>query len=241
MAHLVVSHREAHPHQASFPNGNPFLDNAATTDVAAGANVHIAIEDSAGGNMAVVFDTCIMLNKCSRVDNAVIPHLGASIDDGAVHHNGACANGGVPGDMGGRRDDDRQLKPKLGGPLIETDAAVWRQDLPHGNKGVLIGLGEFWQVTVRSDNGIAKMLGMHFLRHADQPGNLVSALLLDDIDTCMGMTASTDQNQIWFAHEPTVPSPELLGILIKRCESDLAPARSMLEQFLNGVNSCIRN
>ncbi len=51
--------------------------------------------------MAVVSDDRIMLNKCSRIDDAVVTHPGAGIDDRTVHHDAARANGCMTRDMGG--------------------------------------------------------------------------------------------------------------------------------------------
>src|ERR1017187_3835904 len=80
---------------------------------------------------------------------------------------------------------------------------------------------------------------MYFLWHANQTRNVVVAGVLDHIDTRMSVATGADQDQTGFAHEATGARPELLGILIKRCESDWAPARSMRGQSLNAGSSCI--
>ncbi len=132
--------------------------------------------------MAVIGHRCVMFYDCSRVDNAVASDLGAGIDDGAVHHDGACANAGVARDMGGRCDDDRALKSQFGGQLIEANAVIGCLNLAHRNEGILMGFGECRQIIIRSNNGIAEVLVMPFFRHADQPGNLILTMLLNDID-----------------------------------------------------------
>ena len=80
---------------------------------------------------------------------------------------------------------------------------------------------------------------MHFVWHANQPGNLELVLLLNDINTRTGVATSTDQNQAGLNHGATVTKSELLGMLIKRCVSDCAMARSIRGQALNGASSCI--
>jgi hypothetical protein len=36
------------------------------------------------------------------------------------------------------------------------------------------------------------MMVMHLIRHADQPYNLVAAMLLNDVNTSVGMATGTD-------------------------------------------------
>ena len=188
----------------------------------------------------MVFNYRIVLDQRSRIDDAVAAHPSAGIDDSAVHHNGACANGGVTRNMSGRRDDDGKSTSEIGGPLIEAYAICGRLNLAYRNQHIVIRFGEFRQITVRRHDGITEVQCVHFSWHTDQPDNLVAALLLDDIYTCMGVATGTDQYQAGLAHEPTGTKPELLGILINRRESDWALGRSIRGQSLKGVNSCIK-
>ena len=82
------------------------------------------------------------------------------INHGAVHDDGACANGGMLGDVGSWRDDRWQAKAKLDGLLEEPDPFIRRADLPHGNEGILIIFGQFWQFSICSDDGITEMLAV---------------------------------------------------------------------------------
>src|ERR1035437_1300968 len=73
---------------------------------------------------------------------------------------------------------------------------------------------------------------MHLFWHADQSGNLVAAVLLNHIDTGMGVAASPDKDQFWFAHGAIGTRPELLGILIKRRSSDSATGKGAIGALL---------
>ena len=130
---LVAPHSKAHSNNASRPKSNALFNDAAAANKAACANMHIAVEDGAGGNMTMVFDCRTMLKQRTRIDDAVVTHPGASVDYCPVHHDGACADGGVTGDMSARRDDGWQLKPEFVGLLIEADAVVGCLNLAHSN------------------------------------------------------------------------------------------------------------
>lgn len=233
MVHLVMTQGETHPHKTSTPDDDALLDDRTTPYIAAFANADIAIQDGSGGDMTVVTDDRIMLDKCPRIEDAVVTHPGARIDNRTVHHNAARANGCVAGNMSEGRNDRRQLKPELKELPMQPDPVIWRLDLTDGNERVPIGLGQLRQIAVCSNDCVAKVLGMHLLLHADQPRNLILTAQLDDIDARMGMSSSPDQNQIWLAHET---NPALLGILIRHCDNDCAFARSMRGQSLNGSN-----
>ena len=150
--------------------------------------MHIAVEDGAGGNVAVVSDSPVMFKQRTCIDDAVAAYLSTSIDYSTMHHDSACADGGMTRNMRARRDDGWQFKTKCSDLLIEADAVVGCVNLAHGNKDILIRVGKFRQIIVRGDNGIAEMTGIHFLWHANQPGNFVSTVLLDHINTRMGVT-----------------------------------------------------
>ena len=122
---LVVSHAQAHSYKAAFPKRNAILNDATAAYKASRTNAYTAIKDGASRDMTVVFDYSVVLNQCTRIDDAVFTDPGTGINDSAVHHDGACANACVTGDMGGWRDDVRQAKAKLDGSLIEADARVW--------------------------------------------------------------------------------------------------------------------
>jgi len=183
--------------------------------------------------MAVVSDDRIMLDKCSRIDDAVVTHPGASIDNRTVHHDAARTNGCVAGDMSDGRNDRWQLESEFKKLPMQPDPVIWRLDLTYGNENVPVGLGQLRQIAVCSNDSVTKVSGMPLFLHADQPRNLILTALLDDIDARMGMASGPDQNQIRLAHEA---NPALLGILIRHCDNDSAFVRSMCGQSLNGIN-----
>jgi len=228
-----MTHGKAHPHKTSTPDDYPLLDDRTTPYIASFANADIAIQDGSGGDMTVVTDDRIMLDKCSGIEDAVVAHPGTRIDNCTVHHNAARTNGCVSGNMSEGRNDRRQLKPEFKELPMQADPVIWRLDLTDGNESVPIGFGQLRQIAVCPNDSVAKVPGMHLLLHADQTRNLILTALLDDIDARMGMASSPDQNQIRFSHGT---NPALLGILIRHCDNNCAFAKSMRGQSLNGIN-----
>ncbi len=231
---------KADAHQAVFADGKSFFNDATATNKAARPHTDAAVQNRPGGNVAVIFDRCVVLKQCPAVDDAVVAHLSTGIDYGPVHDDIARPNDGVARDMGRRRYDCRHLKTILRGLLVKAHAEIGALDLSGGDQGVRNRLSELIKRIIRSNHFIAKMLTMYFFRHADQPDNSVLTLPLDHVDTRAGMAASTNKNQAGLAHEATGTKLELLGMLIKRCDSDSAMVRSILGQSLNCVNSCIK-
>lgn len=142
--------------------------------------------------------------------------------------------------MGCGRDDHRHLKAALCGLLVKAHAEFGTLYLTGADQGVGGRFGELSQRCFCSYYFIAKMLVMYFLWQADQTYNLVLALLLNDVDTRTGMATGTDKNQAGFVHSGLDTRLELLGMLIKRCDSDCAIVRSIRGQSLKCANSCIK-
>lgn len=115
-----VSNGEPHADQAAFPYRNTFFNNTTASYKTASFNGGIAVKNGPCGNMALVCYGCVVSDQCAGVDDAVVTHPDTDIDDCPVHDNAARANCGVARDMGGGRDDDRQLKPALRGLLIKA-------------------------------------------------------------------------------------------------------------------------
>jgi hypothetical protein len=113
--------------------------------------------------------------------------------------------------------------------------------MAHDNQGVTKASGQARKIVIRANHGIAHIRGARFRRHTDQPNDAEFPLLLDDIDTSPGMAARTDEDEPWLA-SCSFPAAkhELLGMLIKRCESDCAQSNSMRGQVRKGFNSCIK-
>ena len=86
---------------------------------------------------------------------------------------------------------------------------------------------ELWQVVVCANNGITKVLRMPLLWQTDQAANLKVAFLFDDIDTSTRVPTCSEKNDRGLFQVFNEARLELLGMLISRSDSDLAPARSI--------------
>ena len=93
---------------------------------------------------------------------------------------------------------------------------------------------ELWQVVVCADDGITQLPGMPLLWQSYQASNLKVVLLLDDVDTSTRMPTCSKENDSGLFYLLDEARLELLGMLISRSESDLAPARSIRGADLKG-------
>ena len=86
---------------------------------------------------------------------------------------------------------------------------------------------ELWQVVVCANDRITQMLVVPLLWQTDQAGNLKVVLLFDDVDTSTRVPTCSEKNDRGLFQVFNEARQELLGMLISRSESDLAPARSI--------------
>ena len=86
---------KAHTHQAVFADGKSFFNDATATNKAACRNMDAAVKNGPGGNVAVIFDRCVVLKQGTTVDDAVVTYLSTGIDDRPVHDDATSPNGGV--------------------------------------------------------------------------------------------------------------------------------------------------
>ena len=86
---------------------------------------------------------------------------------------------------------------------------------------------ELCQVVVCANDGITQLPGMPLLWQTDQAANLKVAFLFDDIDTSTRVPTCSEKNDRGLFQVFNEARLELLGMLISRSDSDLAPARSI--------------
>ncbi len=95
-----------------------------------------------------------------------------------------------------RRDDNWKLKTELDSLKIKSYTAIWPQNLTLRDQCIVILFEQLRQVIIGGYNRIAEVLVVHLLLHSNQPGNLVLALLLNNINAGVCMAASAnDQNK----------------------------------------------
>ena len=117
-----MPHGESHAYDALRTDRNPFLHDTPAADKAAAADLGIPVENGTGRDVTMICDRHIVFNYCTGVDNAIVSYFGTCIDSGSVHHNGPCADHSVTGDVRGGSNNRRQVKPKINGALVQTDA-----------------------------------------------------------------------------------------------------------------------
>ena len=86
---------------------------------------------------------------------------------------------------------------------------------------------ELWQVVVCANDGITQLLGMPLLWQSYQASNLKVVLMFDDVDTSTRVPTCSEKNDRGLFQVFNEARLELLGMLISRSDSDLAPARSI--------------
>ena len=90
-----MSNSEPYANPTVFSYRNAFFNYAATANKTASANSDIAIENSTGGNVAVIFYYCVVFKQCEGVDDAIVAHFSTGIDNGAVHDDSSRTKYGV--------------------------------------------------------------------------------------------------------------------------------------------------